>query len=238
MKKLFGHSRREDGQMLALLAVSIVALCAAGAFVMDVGSWFRAHRATQTVADASALAAAQKLPAFPADAQTLAQEYSTKNGGGVSSIQFSSNTFANDTIAVRADRTAPGFLSQVLGIASVDVSATAKARAFNMGSARYAAPFAVDRQHPLLSNGGCPCYNVPTELDLNKVGPGAFRVVNIDGSFGGTGQAILADWILNGYDGYMGINWYFSDPGAKFNPGPIEDALERTHRQRAALPGL
>ncbi len=113
-------------------------MCAAGAFVMDVGSWFRAHRATQTVADASALAAAQKLPALvSADAQTLAQEYSTKNGGGVSSIQFSSNTFANDTVSVRADRTAPGFLSKVLGIASVDVSATAKARAFNIGSAKY-----------------------------------------------------------------------------------------------------
>ena len=147
--------------MLALLAVSIVALCAAGAFVMDVGSWFRAHRATQTVADASALAAAQKLPAFPADAQTLAQEYSTKNGGGVSAIQFSSNTFANDTISVRADRTAPGFLSQVLGIASVDVSATAKARAFNMGSAkirsalcrRQAAPAPLQRRLPVLQ----PC---------------------------------------------------------------------------------
>ena len=47
-------------------------------------------------------------------------------------IQFSSNTFTNDTVSVRADRTAPGFLSKVLGIASVDVSATAKARAFNM----------------------------------------------------------------------------------------------------------
>ena len=225
MKKLFGYSKSEDGQMLALLAVSVVAMCAAGAFVMDVGSWMRAHRATQTVADASALAGAQKLPASVSDAQTLVQNYSTKNGGGVSQVQFSSNTFTNDTVSVRADRTAPGFLSKVLGIASVGVSATAKARAFNIASAKYAAPFAVDRLHPMLSGGGCPCYNQPTELDLKKVGPGAFRVVNIDGSFGGTGQQILSDWILNGYNGYMGTNWYFSDPGAKFNPGPIEDAL-------------
>ena len=227
MKKLFGHSRSEDGQMLALLAVSIVALCAAGAFVMDVGSWFRAHRATQTVADASALAAAQKLPAFPADAQTLAQEYSTKNGGGVSSIQFSSNTFANDTISVRADRTAPGFLSQVLGIASVDVSATAKARAFNMGSAKYVAPIAVRRSHPLISGPGCPCFEQMTAVELETGNPslGAFKILNIDGSFGGTGSATLTDWLLNGYDGYMSLGWYYSNPGAKFNPSDFGDAI-------------
>jgi hypothetical protein len=24
----------------------------------------------------------------------------------------------------------------------------------------------------------------------------------------------------------MGLGWFYSDPGAKFNPGPIEDALD------------
>lgn len=225
MTNFFRRTRSERGQMLALLAVSIVALCAMGAFVMDVGGWIRTHRATQSVADASALAAAQKLPASTADATTLAQEYSTKNGGGVTQIQFSSATFTNDTVSVRADRTSPGFLSRVLGIASVDVNATAKARAYNLGSAKYVAPFAVDKAHPLLSGAGCPCFNVPTTLDLKKVGPGAFRIVNVDHGNGGTGQQILGDWILNGYNGYMDLGWYYSDPGAKFNPGPIEDAI-------------
>jgi Flp pilus assembly protein TadG len=219
--------REERGQMLALLAVSIVALTAAGAFVMDVGSWFRAHRATQSVADASALAAAQKLPAFPADAQTLAQEYSTKNGGGVSQIQFSSNTFANDTVSVRADRTAPGFLSNVLGISSVDVSATAKARAYNIGAARYVAPIGVRRSHPLIGGAGCPCFGQMTTVELETGNPslGAFKILNVDGSFGGTGSQTLADWLVNGYDGYMPLGWYYSNPGAKFNPTDFEDAI-------------
>jgi hypothetical protein len=77
----------------------------------------------------------------------------------------------------------------------------------------------------MLSGGGCPCFNLPTTLDLKKIGPGAFRIVNIDGSVGGTGQQILSDWIMKGYNGYMGLGWYYSDPGAKFNPGPIEDAI-------------
>ena len=206
MTRILGLGRRsERGQMTALMAVSIVAICAMGAFVMDVGSWFRAHRATQSVSDAAALAGAQKLPLDQPGAQALAQEYGDKNGGGITQIQFSSNTFANDTISVRAERVAPGFLSQVLGISSVNVGADATARSWNLGSARYAAPFAVDKAHPMLSGSGCPCFNQPTTLDLETVGPGAFRIVNIDG--------------------YMGLGWSYSDPGAKFNPGPLEDAL-------------
>lgn len=220
-----GFRSSERGQMTAMMAVSIIALCAMGAFVMDVGSWFRAHRATQSVADAAALAGAQKLPLDSTAAQALATEYGNKNGGGLTTIQFSSNTFTNDTITTRAERTAPGFLSRVLGVASVNVGADAIARAFNLGSAKYAAPFAVDKAHPMLSGAGCPCFNQPTVLDLKTVGPGAFRIVNIDGSRGGTGQQILGDWVLNGYGGYMGLGWYYSDPGAKFNPGPLEDAL-------------
>jgi Flp pilus assembly protein TadG len=232
MTNFFRNARSERGQMLALLAVSIVALCGMGAFVMDVGAWIRPHRATQAVADASALAAAQKLPASTSDATALAQEYSSKNGGGVTQIQFSSSTFPNDTVSVRADRTSPGFLSKVLGIASVDVNATAKARAYNLGSAKYVAPFAVDIAHPLLSGGGCPCFNQPTTLDLETVGPGAFRIVNVDGSYGGTGQQILSEWVENGYNDYMDLGWYYSDPGAKFNPGPLEDAIrDRIHSE-------
>jgi Flp pilus assembly protein TadG len=217
--------RSELGQMTALMAVSIVALCAMGAFVMDVGSWFRAHRATQSVADAAALAGAQKLPADTGAAQALANAYAAKNGGDPPGITFSTNTFPNDTITVSSQRVAPGFLSRVLGIASVNVKADASARAWNLGSAKYTAPFAVDRSHPMLSGPGCPCFNQPTTLDLQKTGPGAFRVVNIDGSRGGIGQQILSDWILHGFGGDMGLGWFNSDPGAKFNPGPLEDAL-------------
>jgi Flp pilus assembly protein TadG len=218
--------RSELGQMTAIMAVSIVALCAMGAFVVDAGSWFRAHRATQSVADSAALAGAQKLPADTGTAQALANAYAAKNGGDPPSITFSTHTFPNDTITVSSQRVAPGFLSRVLGIASVTVKADATARAWNLASAKYAAPFAVDRQHPMLAGPGCPCFNQPTNLDLQKTGPGAFRVVNIDGTHGGIGQQTLGDWITNGYGGYMGLGWFYSDPGAKFNPGPIDDALQ------------
>jgi Putative Flp pilus-assembly TadE/G-like len=229
MTRILGFGRSERGQMTALMAVSIVALCAMGAFVMDVGSWFRAHRATQSMADAAALAGAQKLPASTAEAQALAQEYGDKNGGGISQIQFSSNTFPNDTISVRGERVAPGFLSNVLGIASVNVSADAKARAYGLGSAQYVAPLAVWEGHPMISGGGCPCfgdqYQTTIELDTGNPSLGAFKVINIDGSYGGIGDQTLVNWLENGYEGYMDTGWYYSNPGAKFNPQDFENAM-------------
>ncbi|HEX4746918.1 MAG TPA: hypothetical protein VFU99_08560, partial [Gaiellaceae bacterium] len=95
----------------------------------------------------------------------------------------------------------------------------------NPNSARYAAPIAVDRAHPLLNCKPLPCFGQDTVLDLKKTGPGAFRLLNLDGSKGGTGGKIDADWILRGYDGYMPLGWYGSDPGAAFNDQKIKQAL-------------
>ena len=83
-----------------------------------------------------------------------------------------------------------------------------------------------------------PCFDQQTQLDLEKTGPGAFRLINIDGSKGGTSPDILADWMLNGYDGYMPLDWYFSDPGAKFDSSHIQSALDARIGTESSLPGL
>jgi hypothetical protein len=214
--------------MLPMLAVSAVALIACGAFVMDVGAWLQGHRATQAVADASALAGAQALPLDTGSATAIALDYSSKNGGGVAAgdIQFASNTLSNDTIRVRARRTGTGFLSRVLGISSVNLTADAEARAFNLGEATYAAPFGIDKSESFLSGSGCPCYNQQTSFELGKVGPGGFEVINIDGSRGGTGPSTLASWIVQGLDASMPLGWYYSDTGAKFSSSQVKDAMD------------
>ena len=220
--------KRERGQMLAIVAVSIVAMCACGAFVMDVGAWYRAQRATQTAADAAALAGAQQLPLNAFGAQALATEYADKNGGGLTETTFASQTFLNDTISTKVERTSPAFLARVLGLTSVDMSATASARAWNIGAARYAAPFGVIRTEPMLNLCSGVCFGslYPTELDLNRVGPGSFKILNIDGSQGGTGPGTLSEWISGGLSGLMDIGWYWSDTGAKFSSGQVKDAME------------
>lgn len=72
----------------------------------------------------------------------------------------------------------------------------------------------------------CPASPSRRRSSWSKVGPGAFRIIDIDGSHGGTGPGILADWISRGYEGYMPLGWYFSDPGAKVNSSRVRDALD------------
>ncbi len=217
--------RSDRGQAAVLTVIFLVALLGAVAMVLDVGSWFRAQRATQSTADASALAAAHELPESPGNANVLAAEYLAKNGGGTAVVTFSTKLYANDTVNVTVTRNTPGVFSKLFGINSVDVHAKASARAGNPDEARYAAPIAVDIKHPLLQCKPLPCFGTPTTLDLKKVGPGAFRLLNLDGSKGGTGGKIDADWILHGYDGYMPLGWYGSDPGAAFNDNKFDGAL-------------
>jgi hypothetical protein len=100
-----------------------------------------------------------------------------------------------------------------------------------MQSAQYIAPIGVNLLHPKLKGTpSCPCFGTgnPTTLPLGKSGaPGAFDILNVDGSHGGTGPQTLGDWILKGYSGYLPIGSYLSDPGAKWDSQPITDALTR-----------
>jgi Putative Flp pilus-assembly TadE/G-like len=218
--------RHERGQAAVLTVLFMVVLLAMAAAVLDVGSWYQEDRELQATMDAAALAGAQALPDDAAAATALAGEYATKNGGGLDTTAVTTTTIANDTIKVTGSRPAPGFFSKLFGIDSVTVNATAKARTGVLASAKWAAPIAVDRRHPLLQCNPAPCSEDATTLELEKVGPGAFRLINIDQSHGGTGPDILAAWIQTGYEGYMPLNWYFSDSGAKFNSSQVQDALD------------
>jgi hypothetical protein len=216
----------ESGQVVVLFLTFLVVLLGVSALTIDVSSWYRADRALQSSVDAAALAAAQALPDDPGGAGALAAEYGGKNGGGLDSVSVTTGVVADDTIVVTGKRDAPGFFSKIFSIDSVEVHARAAARAATLEEARWAAPFGVDEQHPMLQCAPTPCFEEDTSLDLDKIGPGAFRIINIDGSHGGIGPSTLADWILRGYEGYMPLGWYFSDPGAKFNSSQVMGALD------------
>ncbi len=219
--------RDQRGQVLALAAISMVALLGVAGFALDVGVWFQAHRKQQAVADAAALAAAGDLPANTAQASADAQSYAVKNGGSASSISFSTQYLPNDTITVQAGKTVPSYFLKAVGIDSADVKATAVARAENLGSAWGSAPFGVINTQPELAGPGCPCFGISTTLDLNKIGPGGFGIIDIDGSHGGAGPGTLADWIVNGCDCSTATPVYlYSDPGAKFNSSQVKGAMD------------
>jgi hypothetical protein len=217
----------ESAQSLVITLLFMVVLAGMAAAVLDVGSWYRADRKLQANADAAALAGAHELPDSTVEAELAAVDYGNRNDGGVeaSGVSFKTTAVDHDTIEVLAERPTPGFFARIFGFDSVTVRAKAVARSGAPGKARWAAPIAVDEKHPLLQCTPLPCFNQDTTLDLTKTGPGAFRLINIDASRGGVGPTTLADWIRNGLDGYMPLNWYFSDPGAKFNSSQVRSAL-------------
>lgn len=220
--------RSERAQSLVVTVLFMGVLVGMAAAVLDVGSWYRADRKLQANADAAALAGAHELPESTSEAELAAMDYANRNDGGLDSngIKFRTTAVDHDTIEILAERPTPGFFAKLFGLDSVQVRAKAVARAGAPNKARWAAPIGVDEKHALLQCKPLPCFDQTTTLDLTKTGPGAFRLVNIDESRGGVSPNILADWIRRGFDGYMPLNWYFSDPGAKFNSSHIKDALD------------
>jgi Flp pilus assembly protein TadG len=225
--------RSQRGQSMVLTLLFLTVLLGMAAAVIDVGSWYRAHRQTQATADATALAGAQELP-DPGAANTLALDYAGRNGGGVTGadVTFTSDHGANDTIHITARKTVPGLFTKLMGINSVTARATSAARTSPMGAAKYAAPIGVDYRHEKLHcNAALNCnpeFGVDTQIDFYKTGPGAFKLINIDSSHGGVGPKTLGDWMLNGLDAYMDVNkWYYSDPGLKPNSSNFLNALDQ-----------
>ncbi|HEX6699971.1 MAG TPA: pilus assembly protein TadG-related protein [Gaiellaceae bacterium] len=223
--------RNESGQALVLMCVFLLSLVGLAALVLDVGSWYRAKRQLQSTADAAALAGAQSLPDNPGNASGLAASYANKNTPDLATSDYSisSNIVPNDRITVRITRPSPGFFAKLFGIDSVDVGARATAQTEGMASAKYVAPIAVKNTHPMLSGAGCPCFGQQNETTIpvgDTGAPGAFALVNLlNGAQGTSGASTLADWINKGFQNYLPLGGYFSDPGVKFNSQQIQDAL-------------
>jgi Flp pilus assembly protein TadG len=240
------RKNNERGQSMVITVVFMVVLLGFAALVVDVGSWYRAHRAAQSTADASALAGAQSLPDSAA-ATSLAQEYATKNttgtGGASPQITITQQGYEPDTITVKVTRPSPGFFARVFGsrFANVSVSGTATARSWNVSQVRGVAPITVNYKHPLLNctrgaQPDCsPSFQTPTTLTLedihspgSKDAAGAFGLINLDQQSGGNiGADVLANWLLNGFPDYLSPGNYNSAPSSNFNNSQFTSALDQ-----------
>jgi len=214
------------------MAVFMTVIIGAAGVVLDVGSWYRADRATQATADASALAGAQDLIEGTSQATVLAEEYADKNGGGDVSISFGRKVADNDLITVTVARPAPAFFTKLFGVDSVQVNARATARAGVPSRARYVAPITVNEQHPMLQ---CRCFNASTQVTLINLhasgsgdAAGAFGLLNLQSqanAAGNIGADELGEWIRDGYQDELKLGKYDSAPSANFNSDYIRNAL-------------
>ncbi len=228
---IFTRLKSERGQAIVLTTIAMVMCCGMAALVLDVGNWFRDKRRLQGTADAAALAGAQQLPTNASGAQSMAMSYANQNGGDVAAadITVTSVYQTNDTIEVNARRTDPGIFSRVLGFAGADITAHAKAQVGPPAQALHVAPMVVFCGHSLIqncNNNHTPQFNVPTTMDFDPMGaPGAFGMLNLNGQNGTIGASTEAAWIDQGFDQYLGLGMYKSDPGAKFSSNNVQSAL-------------
>jgi Flp pilus assembly protein TadG len=131
--------REEGGQVIAFMAISLVAVIAMAAFVVDVGNFYRSHRQLQAAADAAAMAGADKLPDVAA-ATTAAQQYSASAGGKNANGNLSGVTTnittkcisgipcnPANTIVVTETATVSTIFAKVIGINSASITAKATA---------------------------------------------------------------------------------------------------------------
>jgi Flp pilus assembly protein TadG len=245
MKRLLSRLRNDEGQVLILVAVGMVALVGMAAFVVDVGGWFRQQRATQSIVDAAALAGAQALPNNPANAILIAKDYGAKNGvaGELAdaNITITSTYGPNDTITVTDSKPASFFFGGIFNAVGFDISRTGSAMVGAPSAVKYVAPIGVNILHPDLTGAACgqdalpdpnarPCLGPShvTTIPLNKTGaPGSFDLLNLNqGQTNGTvGSSTMSSWITNGFDKYLPAGGYFSDPGAKYNSSNVGNAI-------------
>jgi hypothetical protein len=220
--------REERGQVLPLAAcgVMILVLVSAG-LAIDVGSWYRAQRHAQAVADAAVLAAVQALPDTSA-AGSLAAAYASKNGGSLDagSPAFSTALNTNDTIRAEVAEEAPTYFAAIFGFRDVTVRASATARAYALASLGDVVPLAVKDDLPALHCGSRPCFGQRTTLPFGKIEDvgGGFGLLDFTNSNGNVNPSTLADWITNGYPYELPLGQYQS-PGNRFNSNAVRTAL-------------
>ena len=122
--------KSENGAVVVIVALSIVALMMVTALTIDVGSLYEERRFLQTVADSAALAGVQELPENVDGAIEIAIEYASECGFNIdySNVEVSSTLAENDTITVNAiNPNAPLYFARVIGISQTQVVASATA---------------------------------------------------------------------------------------------------------------
>lgn len=127
MRSIKTWLKREAGQSIILVAISIAMLCGVAAIVVDVGMVSVSKGQLQNAADAAALAGARELPTA-ATAKSTAVTYAGLNG--VPSLNTTATSPYNgnaNRIEVVCTETVQYTFARVIGFNSVEVSARAVA---------------------------------------------------------------------------------------------------------------
>lgn len=210
MKKLI-YWKNESGSALVITALAMVALLGFTALVFDVGRLYFAKSNLQKALDASVLAGAQGLRTSEANAESIAEDVSKKNGFSLTGNEELS--VIGDSIEAKKQISVSMTFAKVLGLSDVTVHAKAKATVAPLKKASGIAPLAIEESE------------VPsaTVLNCGKSNPGVHH-----GNCGyldfGNGAEGLMDAFINGVTLEEGTKIVETEPGIK--NGKVKEAID------------
>lgn len=143
--KLLSVLESQKGAAALLLVTILPVLIGVGALALDMGQIYVSRAEVSAAADAAALAGAQELPRFPADAKSEAIEYGAKNGTAISPANIQIGGTNNNTIKVTASREVPLTFARIFGMESFTVTASATAQVSVAKSVPWIVPFVLPK---------------------------------------------------------------------------------------------
>ena len=210
MKSILKILNNEKGVVAVIVGLLIVGFIGMLALVVDVGSMYEARRVDQTAADAAALAGAQELPDFPAEAKNKAQAYAQTYGNVTLPLEKIVISDNNHKIEVNPEITTPLFFS---GITQKTISARAVAEVFSPLYLEGLVPFVVLKSALSFGSPTVLKSNTATKKENEKT-PGQFQAMDyLDGDLWddpnppkGDGAKVYEYYIEHGYGGGICLN--------------------------------
>jgi Flp pilus assembly protein TadG len=167
-RRTHASRRQDDGQILAVFALSLIVLLSAVGLAVDTGSAYAQRRDQQTASDLAALAAANDylINHSSVAADSRARAVATANGftNGVHDTQVDVGIDTSNGVEITVTISSPhgNTFLRVIGMASWQVSTTASALAGFPDTAYGASPFIF----PIgaFRNDGTPLYQTATDF--------------------------------------------------------------------------
>lgn len=207
----------ESGNVMVLVALSMVVICGFAALVIDIGALYLQHQQAQAAADAGALAGADTLVTATSTAASTAANtalsMANTNDPHPNYTAVAHGTL--QTVTVTGQQTVPFTFARILGIPSANVKVSSKAELGTLTQAVGIVPIAVLNQN----------FNYGQQVYLSQpAGSGSSGNYGFL-DFSGNGSNGLEYDIEHGYDFPLYVGEQV-DTKTGMNTGPVQTAID------------
>jgi Flp pilus assembly protein TadG len=196
--------------VVVIVAAAMVAIMGLVALGTDVGQMYLERTRLVTIADAAALAGAQRLPLDPLGSVAAARDYLRKNGYSPD-LATVTLTDTNHRVSVTVKRQVPMTFARVIGYSNADVGAVAEAKTSVLTGKTGAAPLGVPQANWAIGQ------QVVLKLDAQDgtIAPGNYQAL----ALGRSGSASYENNLMYGYPGWVRAgDWIDTETGNMATP--------------------